>query len=163
MKRSLDSLCLQASRIAICCWIAIAAFFVRVGLKPITSPLIDSVTKLHLLQMFFPGYYCAAFLLMGVSFVAGMGVRGSPLVRPRVQGAFLTLLGLSLVVTTVDWFWVYTPLEGMVREQLANGTAPPLYFREYHTASRHINMVSVSLAGLAMVCGLCNGRGERGA
>ena len=152
MNRSFQNFCLQTCRISICCWIAIAFFFVRVSLRPITSPLVDSVTKLHLLQMFFPGYYFAAFSLMILSFVTGLFLWRSPLVRPRMHTAFLILLGLSLIVSTIDWFWIYKPLDAMVREQLEYFTAPPANFRDYHTASRHINMTSVSFAALAMLC-----------
>lgn len=158
MKRSSDIFCLQTSRIAICCWIAVAAFFVRVGLKPISSPEIDSFSKLHLLLLLFPGYYCAAFSLMGTSFLSGLWMWRSPHVRRRVQVAFLTLLGLSLVLTTIDWFWIYKPLEEMVLVQIHELSAPPANFRDYHIASRNINMVHVSLAGLAMVCSLLNGK-----
>lgn len=158
MKRPCDNFCLQTSRITICCWIAVAAFFVRVGLKPIGSPEIDSFTKLHLLLLLFPGYYFAAFSLMGASFVSGLGLVKSPLVRPRVQIAFLTFLGLSLLLTLIDRVWIYQPLEEMVRVQLRELTAPPANFRDYHIASRNINMVHVTLAGVAMVCGIFNRR-----
>jgi len=154
----MDNFCLNACRISICCWIAVAFFFVRVCLKPITSPLIDSVTKLHLLRMFFPGYYFAAFSLMVLSFATGLLLIKSPLVRPRLHVTFLVLLGSALIVSTVDWIWIYRPLDAMVREQLEFFTAPPANFRDYHTASRHINMVSVSLAALAMLCVWFNGR-----
>jgi len=158
MKRSSDIFFLQTSRIAICCWIAVAAFFVRVGLKPISSPEIDSFAKLHLLLLLFPGYYCAAFSLMGVSFVSGLWLWRSPLVRRRVQIAFLVLLGLSLVLTMIDWWWIYKPLEEMVRVQINEMSAPPANFRDYHIASRNINMVHVSFAGLAMFCAMLNGK-----
>lgn len=158
MKRTSDNFCMQTSRITICCWIAIAAFFVRVGLKPITSPEIDSVTKLHLLLLLFPGYYFAAFSLMGSSFLSGLWIRKSSIIRPRVQMAFLVFLGLALLLTLIDWFSIYKPLEGMVKEQLEQLTAPPAHFRDYHIASRNLNMVHVSLAGLAMICSLLNRR-----
>ena len=135
-------------------WGGAALFFVGVAIRPIRSEHFDSEQRARLAQMLFPGYYAFGIGLMGVALLAGLLAgrpRGS---RDRLwrRLSLISLMG-ALIVTLIDWFWVYGPLAAMINAELTQHIALPSSFRNYHVASMLINTLSISLILLAAVLG----------
>jgi len=137
------------SRFAISAWVGAACLFVLTTLREVHSPKLDSVTKAELVTLRFPVYYGFSFGLLAMALI--MALCWSPIVSGLRRWTTLGLLSLILVVTAVDYIWIYKPLEKMTA---ATDEARPAEFVVLHQASRWINTGQVSASALAalIVC-----------
>ena len=106
----------------------------------------DSTTKDLLVTVRFPAFYVCGAVLVGVGWL-GVWIAGNSALLPanRRIGA-LVLLSVVLAVMAVDYVWIYLPLLQMVTPP---GQAKPGHFRNYHEASKWINLVGLFLCLIA--------------
>jgi hypothetical protein len=143
--------CLTASRFSLAAWLGAALFFVIVTLAPMSSPLLDSAQKAQLPLFFFPGYYAFEFTLLSIALAGGWAARNRPTVNRGLWRVQLAALTLALIVAVADRIWVYEPLAQILRQQIADHTAPPASFRNLHLASMYCNQVIIGLSLLAAI------------
>jgi hypothetical protein len=145
-------LAIAVARFALSAWVGAAALFVVTGVREVRSPLLDSYTRDVLVGIRFPSYYLFGFSLVGLATLATLtGSWLTPANRGRQFAlAFLTVSALALMMA--DYFAIYLPLVEMITPP---GESRPAEFLAYHTASKWVNLVSVSLCALAalIVCG----------
>ncbi|MEZ6132107.1 MAG: hypothetical protein R3C59_25890 [Planctomycetaceae bacterium] len=132
------------SRFAMSAWVGAAALFVVTTLREVHSPQLDSATKSELAVLRFPGYYMFAFSLVAAALV--FGLCASPAVSKFRRRTTLSLVGIVLVLTAIDYEWVYGPLAHMTA---AVEEARPASFVNYHRASKWLNTAQVSLSAIA--------------
>jgi hypothetical protein len=145
-------LAIGVARFALAAWVGAAALFVVTGIREVRSPLLDSYVRDVLVGVRFPSYYVFGFTLVGLSTVALIFAWIlAPAKRSR-QFVLAFLAALVLALMLGDYFAIYLPLIEMVTPP---GASRPAEFLAYHTASKWMNLFSVSLcAGLAIVlCG----------
>jgi len=141
---SVRNLCFTLSRFAISAWVGAAALFVVTTLREVHSPQLDSATKSELAVLRFPGYYMFAFSLVTAALV--FAVCGAGAMGKARRWISIGLVGLVLILTGVDYLWVYQPLAEMTA---AVEEARPASFVDYHRASKWLNTAQVSLAAIA--------------
>ncbi len=150
-----QNLCLAASRFAISAWVGAACIFIATTLQDVHSTTMDSVAKAELAVQRFPVYYNFAVGLMGAAFL--LGICGLTKATTQRKAITIQLLLLPLVLTVIDYIWVYQPLEAMtVNVQEAR----PAQFITFHTASKWINIVQVSASVIAAIA-VCWPVGQR--
>lgn len=133
------------ARLSLVGWIGAAIFFVAVAIRPIRSPELDSLSKALLANLLFPGYYAFGFTLLTVGWVSTI------LSTPRRWSWQLAWVTLALVIASVDWIWIYSPLAEMTRRQWVEQAAPTADFRAYHVASMIINSAGMLCGSIAAV------------
>jgi len=157
MPAGIQKLCVVLARLCLCAWVGAAHFFILVSIAPMRTRVsdgpgaLDTLQKAHLAEVLFPGYYAFGFVLMGVSLAAGLLACRGGILRTPLARAGLALLTLALVISVVDWIWIYGPLAQMISAQLHQQAAPPPHFRDYHVASMAVNAISVLLCLAASV------------
>ncbi|MCA9050660.1 MAG: hypothetical protein KDA89_18105 [Planctomycetaceae bacterium] len=137
---------MATSRFAISAWVGAACLFIATTLQDVHSTTLDSVAKAELAVQRFPVYYNFAFVLLGIAFV--LGCCGLITASTTRKGVTLQLLLLPLVLTAIDYVWIYQPLDAMtVNVQQAR----PAQFVTFHSASKWINIVQVSASVIAAI------------
>ncbi len=116
--------------------------FVINGIRQVTFPAFDSITRNHLALLRFPAYYAVGFALVGTGAIALLLSCGSPALSRRRWTTALVLVATSLVLMVVDYQWVYQPLAAMLGPV---ESARPANFQTYHKASESINILHVGL------------------
>lgn len=145
----MQSLCLTICRFALAAWVGAAGLFVVTSVHEQRSPAFDSTIREQLALIRFPAYYLFGFSLVGAAAVSGTIAVRHPAVSWKRMLACLALIAAALAAMTVDYFAVYRPL--------AEAISPPgekardATFKSYHTASRRINELHVTLCFLAAV------------
>ena len=144
--RFLPRMGLFLARFSTSAWIGAATLFVVVGVTEVTRGGFDSTTKDLLVTVRFPAFYVCGAVLVGVGWL-GVWIAGNSALLPanRRIGA-LVLLSVVLAVMAVDYVWIYLPLLQMVTPP---GQAKPGHFRNYHEASKWINLVGLFLCLIA--------------
>ncbi len=144
--RFLPRMGLFLARFSTSAWIGAATLFVVVGVTEVTRGGFDSTTKDLLVTVRFPAFYVCGTGLVGVGWL-GVWIAGNSALLPanRRIGA-LVLLSVVLAVMAVDYVWIYLPLLQMVTPP---GQAKPGHFRNYHEASKWINLVGLFLCFIA--------------
>jgi hypothetical protein len=148
---------MAVARFSLSAWVGAAALFVVTGVREVRSPLLDSYTRDVLVEIRFPSYYLFGFIFVGLGTVAAFTTAGlAPARRGRQFAlAFLTILALALMVA--DYFAIYLPLVEMITPP---GGSRPAEFAAYHTASKWVNLASVSLCAIVALA-LCGQDIER--
>lgn len=143
------NLAIAISRGAYSAWIGAACLFVVITLQDVQSPDLSSIEKARIAVQRFPVYYQFAFGLLVVGFV--LSFAGANSRRGRRSLLAQCLLALPLLVVTVDYFFIYLPLEEMTA---ATDDARPASFVSYHKASKWINAVQVltTLVAAVVLC-----------
>jgi hypothetical protein len=146
------------SRFAFSGWVMAAALFVVTGVREVTHAGFDSLVRDQLVTLRFPAYYAFGFTLVGSGLAAmilgywltksttGCNQQGCGCIR---WPAFLGLAALCLM--SVDYVWVYLPLEEMITPP---GKPRTPDFIALHKWSMYGNLVHVGLALLTAWC-LC--------
>jgi hypothetical protein len=139
-------LAIAVARFALSAWVGAAALFVVTGIREVRSTLLDSYTRDVLVGIRFPSYYLFGFSLVGLAALAMLAASWlSPAKRGRPFAlAFLTVLALGLMIA--DYYAIYLPLVEMITPP---GESRPAEFLAYHTASKWVNLTSVSLCAIA--------------
>jgi hypothetical protein len=147
------NLCVTISRFALAAWVGAAVLFIVTTLKEVRSPLLDSVTKANLAVMRFPVYYAFAFLLLGAGILsAAYGMREASKCKRWVA---LSLILFALLLTAIDYIWIYQPLAKMTA---AVHEARPASFVNYHRASMWINIAQLGVSTVAAFVVCCPSR-----
>ena len=143
------NICLTLSRFAISAWVGAACLFVVTTLKEVHSPQLDSVAKAELAVLRFPVYYMFAFGLVAVAVVTFAAAPHSISKVRRILS--VGIAALVLLLTTIDYFWIYQPLAGMTA---AVQEARPAEFVALHQASKWINttQICISLVAALLLC-----------
>ncbi len=129
-------------------WLGAATLFVIVGVLEVTRGGLDSRTRDILVGLRFPPFYLTGAILIGFSWVSACAAEFHPeLPQRRRAFAILSLLTV-MVLMTVDYFWIYTPLSAMVNPP---GQARPAAFITYHEASKNINFVGLFFSLVAAI------------
>lgn len=149
-------LAICVARFALSAWVGAAALFVVTGVREVRSPHLDSYVRDVLVGVRFPSYYVFGFTLVGLAAVATL-MAGflAPAKRGR-QFALAFLIVLALLAMVGDYFAVYRPLYEMVTPP---GQARSAEFLTYHSASKWVNLFSISLCAIAALI-LCGQRVE---
>lgn len=145
-------LAIAVAKFALSAWVGAAALFVVTGIREVRSPLLDSYTRDVLVGIRFPAFYVFGFGLVGLGTVATLTASClAPMKRGRqFVLALLAVLALGLMIA--DYFAIYLPLVEMITPP---GESRPSEFTAYHTASKWVNLISVSLCGIValFLCG----------
>lgn len=134
-------------RFSLAAWIGAATLFVVTGVREVTSPLFESLTKNQLAALRFPSYYLFGFVLISVAVASAVGLVLTKAGSGRLKLA-TGLIAAALVVMIVDYRAVYLPLEAMM---LIPDAAKPPEFRQYHEWSKQINFLSLGLCLAAVI------------
>lgn len=127
-------------------WIGGATLFVIVGVREVTRGGFDAVTKDVLVTLRFPVFYLAGAILIGSAFLATLLLGGSNILTAgRKRIATLSLLAV-LMVMAADYVFIYKPLVAMVTPP---GSEKTKQFKQYHDASKYVNLFGLSLTLLA--------------
>lgn len=152
MKRSqkiLASLCVMATRLAICFWVGGAILFVITSVAEQRHPQFDSLIKDQLATIRFPLYYVFGWGCLGTVLICS--AIGSMLtcgcLRKRLITAFVLTL-ISTAVAVADFKMVYQPLQELITPP---GQARTQAFLSLHNQSRIINEVHLTIALIAAV------------
>ena len=131
---------LMIARMSTSAWIGAATLFVIVGVTEVTRAGFDSATKDTLVAVRFPAYYAFGWTLVSCGWI-GSWIAGDSAWLPKSRRrSSLILLAFALLLMTVDYFWIYQPLLGMVTPP---GQAKPAVFALYHEASKWINLAGL--------------------
>ncbi|MCA9023190.1 MAG: hypothetical protein KDA74_23740, partial [Planctomycetaceae bacterium] len=122
------------------------------GVQDVTFQPFDSLTRDQLITLHFPVYYTIAWVLLTGSFLSSLVLRTKKLWSRKKANLITILIMLSLAISLVDYFWIYTPLESMITPA---GSPRPAEFHHYHQASKYINSINILLALIAAI--LVNG------
>jgi hypothetical protein len=143
------NLCLTLSRFTIAAWVGAAALFVVTTLSEVHSPNLDSVAKAELAVLRFPAYYMFAFGLVAAALI--LSACWPTTVSKLKRWTASSLLMLILILTGIDYVWIYTPL---VQMTAAVDEARPAAFVSLHETSKWINtsQICVSIVAALTVC-----------
>lgn len=142
MSRFLPRLGLFLARFCSSAWIGAATLFVIVGVTEVTRGEFDSSVKDRLVAIRFPSFYVCGAVLVGTATLGSVLAGHSDAFPKHRRIAAIAGLAAVLAIMAVDYVWIYLPLLGMVTPP---GQTKPASFRNYHEASKWIN-----LAGLAI-------------
>jgi hypothetical protein len=138
----MKSLWLLIARFAVCAWIGAAALFVVTSVREVRSPAIDSMMRDVLVATRFPAFYAFGFSLIALGVISSWLARNHPQVDTnRAKGA-TRLLILALILMTIDYAKIYTPLVAMVTPP---GKPRTPDFERYHAWSEQINGIGLIL------------------
>ncbi|MFO1040514.1 MAG: hypothetical protein U0941_01955 [Planctomycetaceae bacterium] len=121
-------------------WLGAATLFVIVGVLEVTRGGLDSRTRDILVGLRFPPFYLTGAILIGFSWLGACAAEFHPELPQRRRAFAILSLLMVMVLMTVDYFWIYTPLSAMVNPP---GQARPAAFITYHEASKNINFVGL--------------------
>jgi hypothetical protein len=145
------SLCLALLRLLLAGWAGAAALFVIVGVREVTSPALDSITRDALVLLRFPAYYAygAGSLLLALG--CCLVVRAADAGSSRKWNLCLGFILSALLFMAADYVWVYRPLAAML---VPAGSPRPSEFMAYHEASKWVNAAGwgLVLAAAALAC-----------
>ncbi|WP_339686129.1 hypothetical protein [Gimesia maris] len=148
----MQSTSLVLIRFCLSAWVGAAVIFVINGVQDVTFQPFDSLTRDQLITLHFPVYYTIAWVLLTGSFISSLILSTKKIWSRNKANLITALIMLSLAISVVDYFWIYTPLESMITPA---GSPRPAQFHHYHQASKYINSVNILLALIAAI--LVNG------
>lgn len=129
-------------------WIGAATLFVIVGITEVTRGGFDSSTKDSLVAIRFPAFYGCGAVLVSAAWLGTLLAGKTSALSSRSRFLTLILLALVLVAMVIDYVWIYQPLLQMVTPP---GQTKPAHFRQYHDASKWINLAGLGLCLIASV------------
>lgn len=133
-------------RLAICAWIGAAALFVITSVAEQTSPEFGSVVRDQLATVRFPYYYQFGFGTHVLSAIVGLTAWMTAEVGRRRLLAVWLLVLTSGVLITLDYRYVYLPLQELI---VPPGNVRTAEFMQLHNWSRHANECHVTVMFLA--------------
>ena len=136
------------ARFCITAWIGAAALFVIVGITEVTQSGFDSTTKDRLVSVRFPAFYACGATLVSAGWLGAFAARDPISFPSNRRIVTLAILAIVLVTMLADYFWIYQALLKMVTPP---GQAKPSSFRDYHEASKWINLAGLVLCLVASV------------
>ncbi len=143
----MQRLCLTIARFALSAWIGAAALFVVTSITEQRSTAFGSEVKNVLAALRFPAYYGFGFVLVGLGLVGGrMGID-----RRHNRRRWWVLVGclvLALLLMSIDYFAIYSPLFAIVTDPSGVRDAR---FLQLHRWSEQINTVDVTLCAIAAI------------
>lgn len=144
-------ICVTTSRCLLAGWVFAAILFVVTTIREVRSPDIESTTKSHLAEIRFPPYYQFGFTMLVLGSVASVIAFRPPSVSVCRFRSIVILLGLCLVLMTIDYIWIFGPMNEMTMNVQV---ARPAHFADYHRASMQINSAGLvaALSVAAMAC-----------
>jgi hypothetical protein len=136
-------------RLLLAAWIGAAVLYVITSVAEQTSSNFDSLIRDQLATVRFPLYYCFGLGIhtAGIVFAFVVWVKSKPQNRRRFLVVFLLVL-LSSVLITLDYFFVYLPLQDLITPP---GQVRSQHFIQLHTWSRHANEVHLTVMLLAAI------------
>ena len=144
------------ARFALSAWVGAAALFVVTGIREVRSPELNSSVRDVLVGVRFPAYYLFGFCLVGLGSLATLMAGCLASSKRTLQFGLAILTVLALLTMVADYIWIYRPLVEMVTPP---GQSRPAEFLAYHTASKWVNLASVSLCAIVAIL-LCGQRTE---
>ncbi len=144
------------ARFALSAWVGAAALFVVTGIREVRSPELNPYVRDVLVGVRFPAYYLFGFCLVGLASMATLIAGFSASSKRTRQFGLAILTVLALCAMVADYVWIYQPLVEMVTPP---GQNRPAEFLAYHTASKWVNLTSVSLCAIVAIL-LCGQRTE---
>lgn len=143
----MKSLGLMLARFCLSAWIGAAALFVVTSISEQVSTAYGSDVKNVLAAIRFPWYYGFGFSLVGLSLIGGL-IGVDRVRQPRRWRTLGVCLALALVLMTVDYVAIYSPLRDIVTNPSGVRDAR---FQELHRWSEQINTVDVTLCLIAAI------------
>ncbi len=127
-----------------------AVLFVLTSVAEQTSSHFESLDRDVLAMLRFPWFYRLGFALLVIGLVSGV-LCGTRAGWTRHRSAFVVLATMALLLMTIDYLFIYSPLSEMLDPP---GQARTPDFTSYHTASRRINEMGLffSLLAAVVVC-----------
>lgn len=144
----MHSFFLILARFCLSAWVGAAVIFVINGVQDVTFPSFDSLIRDQLISLHFPVYYTVGWVLLTGAFLGSLGIRPGRQFPRRRANLILGLVILILVISLIDYFWIYQPLESMITPP---GSPRPAQFHNYHQASKYINSLNILLTFLAAI------------
>ncbi len=140
------------AKFALSAWVGAASLFVVTSIQEVRAPELDSFVRDVLVTIRFPTYYAFGFTLVGLAFVAAFFAGCSAHSTRRRCFAIAGIVFLALLMMVADYVWVYQTLLKMITPP---GQSRPAEFLTYHTASKWLNLASLSFCLLAAIipCG----------
>ena len=129
-------------------WIGAAVLFVTVGILEVTRGGFDAATKDTLVAIRFPAFYLTGATLIGAAWLATCLARDRVELSQRRQMIAVFALLAVLAVMALDYAFIYQPLLAMVTPPGVEKTAA---FKQYHTASKYVNLLGLGLTLVASV------------
>ncbi len=143
----MQRLCLTIARLSLSAWIGAAALFVVTSIAEQRSTAFGSDVKNVLAALRFPAYYGFGFVLVGLGLVGGMiGID-----RRQHFRRWCVLIGclyLALLLMSIDYFTIYSPLYAIVTDPSGVRDAR---FLQLHRWSEQVNTVDVTLCATAAI------------
>jgi len=138
---------LTLARFTLAAWIGAAALFVVTSIAEQRSTAFGSDVKNVLAALRFPSYYAFGFVLVGLGLVSGMiGIDRSH--DGRRWWALVGSLVLVLLLMSIDYFTIYSPLYAIVTDPSGVRDAR---FLQLHRWSEQINTVDFTLCVIAAI------------
>ncbi|MGI9515638.1 MAG: hypothetical protein ACR2NP_01215 [Pirellulaceae bacterium] len=138
---------LTLARLCLAGWVVAAVLFVLTSVAEQTSSHFESLDRDVLALLRFPWFYRFGFALLGLGLVGGL-LCGAWSGWSRHRYAFVVLVVMALLLLTIDYFFIYGPLWGMLDPP---GQPRTPDFTSYHTASRRINEMGLLFSTLAAI------------
>ena len=136
-------------RFLLSAWIGAAVLYVITSVAEQTSPNFESVVRDQLATIRFPLYYKFGFAVHGLAIVASLVVLATaPDVLRRRATAVATLIAVSMVLVTLDYHFIYSPLQELITPPGQSRTPD---FIRLHTWSRHANEVHLMVIFVAAI------------
>lgn len=145
----MQSLCLMIARVSLAGWVGAAALFVVTSIREQVSPAFDSTIRSTLATIRFPAYYAFGFTMVAIAILCVLIARNHDALTKLRTRIALGMLLAALVLMIADYFWIYQPLVEMITPL---DKPPNPDFPAYHTASKHINELDLTLCFVAAVC-----------
>ncbi len=129
-------------------WCGAAALYVVTSVREQVSPKFSIAIKDELALIRFPAYYLFGFTMVGLSLL-GLLI-SSRRAAPPAHRWSTVLVVAALVVMLADYQLIYLPLVELLNPVGQERAGEFLdAFTRFHTASKYINMASVSLCVVA--------------
>jgi hypothetical protein len=145
----MSKLCLFLMRFSLAAWVGIATFFVVIVLRLRNSGLFEPEVMLNHPKVLFPLFYAFEFSLLGLALGCGLYTRRRSTTKTGRCRFCLALLAAAIVIGSVDYLAVYSPLTAMIEHP----PVPP-EFTAYHVWSRWLNSANLLLCAAAALLAL---------
>ena len=133
-------------RFCLSAWIGAATLFVIVGVTEVTRGNFDSKTKDVLVAIRFPAFYVCGATLVSLGLIGAWFAGNSAIFSRYRRITTFVLLVIVLLIMAVDYFLIYQPLLQMVTPP---GQPKTARFVTYHTASKWINLIGLTVCFIA--------------